>query len=115
MLERVVRVIQAFVGGVLIAMLATVAHGEFFPWALVGCLATVVVYLLALRLLNEEKIVTVSGAIAVIVTVFIFAQRSTGGSVLIQNTMAGNVWVFGSAVIAGLFSVWPQIRFRPHD
>ena len=115
MLERVFRVIQAFAGGVLIAMLATVAHGEWFPLAVVMALVTVVCYLLALRLLNDEKIVTVSGAIAIIVTVLIFAQRSTGGSVLIQNTMAGNVWVFGSAVIAGLFSVWPQIRFRPRD
>ena len=115
MLERVFRVIQAFVGGVLIAMLASIAHGEFFPWALVVSLVTVIAYLTALRLLNDDKIVTVSGAIAILVTVLIFAQRSTGGSVLIQGNLAGTVWVFGSAVIAGMFSVWPQIRFRPRD
>ena len=115
MLERVSRVIQAFVGGVLIAMLATVAHGEFFPWALVGSFVTVIAFLSALRLLNDDKIVTVSGAVAILVTVLIFAQRSTGGSVLIQGNLAGTIWVFGTAVIAGLFSVWPQIRLRPRD
>jgi hypothetical protein len=59
--------------------------------------------------------VALSGAIAIVVTVFIFAQRSTGGSVLIQANLAGNAWVFGTALIAGLASAWPEIRFRTRD
>ncbi len=115
MLERVISVIQAFVGGVLIAMLATVVHGEWFPLVLIGGLATVACYLIALRMLSDDRIVSVSGAIAVVVTVFIFAQQSSGGSVLIQANLAGNVWVFGSAIIGGLAAAWPQISFRARD
>ena len=115
MLERVIRVVQAFVGGVIIAMLATVVHTEWFPWALVAGLATVTCYLIALRILWDDRMVSVAGAISIIVTVFILAQRSEGGSVLIQADLAGNVWVFGTAIIAGLASAWPQIRFRSRD
>ena len=115
MFERVIRVVQAFLAGIVIAMLATVVHGEWFPFALVIGLATVTSFLIALRMLWEDRIVTVSGAIAVVVTVFIFSQRSAGGSVLIQADLAGNIWVFGTAIIAGLAAAWPQIAFRARD
>ena len=115
MRDRVIRVVEAFAGGVLVAMLATVVHAVSFPWALLLALATVTAFLVALRLLSDDRIVAVSGAIAVIVTVFIFSQRSSGGSVLIQANIAGNVWVFGASIIAGLASAWPEIRFRTRD
>lgn len=115
MLERIIRVVEAFAGGVLIAMLATVVHAEWFPWALLLALATVTAFLVALRLLWDDRLVTVSGAIAVVVTVFIFSQQSAGGSVLIQANVPGNVWVFGASIIAGLASAWPEIRFRARD
>ena len=115
MLERVIRVVQAFLGGIVIAMLATVVHGEWFPLATLLGLATVTSFLISLRMLWEDRIVTVSGAIAVVVTVFIFSQRSAGGSVLVQADLAGNIWVFGTAIIAGLAAAWPQISFRARD
>jgi hypothetical protein len=115
MVERVIRVVQAFAGGVVIAALATVVHGEWSPWVLIAALATVTSYLIALRILWEDRMVALSGAIAIVVTVFIFAQQSTGGSVLIQANLPGNVWVFGTAVIAGLASAWPEISFRARD
>lgn len=115
MLERVIRVVEAFAGGVLIAMLATVVHAESFPFALALALATVTAFLVALRLLWEDRIVATSGAIAIVVSVFIFSQQSAGGSVLIQGNVAGNVWVFGASIIAGLASAWPEIRFRARD
>jgi hypothetical protein len=115
MVERVIRVVQAFAGGVVIAALATVVHGEWSPWVLIAALATVSSYLIALRILWEDRMIALSGAIAIVVTVFIFAQQSTGGSVLIQANLPGNVWVFGTAVIAGLASAWPEISFRARD
>ncbi|MEY4397398.1 MAG: hypothetical protein RLZZ40_1154 [Actinomycetota bacterium] len=115
MLERVIRVVEAFAAGVLIAMLATVVHAEWFPWALVLALVTVTAFLTSLRMLSPDRLVTVSGAISVVVTVFIFSQQSSGGSVLIQADLAGTIFVFGTAVIAGLASAWPEIGFRARD
>lgn len=115
MRDRILNVVAAFLAGVAIAALATVVHAEWFPWALIASLVTVACYLLALRLLTDDRLVSVSGAVAVFVTVFIFSQQSPGGSVLIQATAAGNLWVFGSAIIAGLAAAWPQISFRARD
>ncbi|CAB4863602.1 unannotated protein [freshwater metagenome] len=42
-------------------------------------------------------------------TILILAQRSTGGSVLIAATDAGNMWVIGASLLCGLASAWPHI------
>ncbi|MEY4319197.1 MAG: hypothetical protein RL378_301, partial [Actinomycetota bacterium] len=44
-----------------------------------------------------------------LVTVLVLAQRSTGGSVLIAASDAGNVWVIGASLLCGLASAWPHI------
>ncbi|MFM6967367.1 MAG: hypothetical protein ACKOWN_00290 [Microbacteriaceae bacterium] len=115
MLDRVFTVVQAFIAGVIIALLGTVVHGEMFPLALLLGLGTVVCFLVAVRMLWQDRLATVSGAIAVVVTVFIFSQRSAGGSVLIQADIAGQAWVFGTAIIAGLAAAWPQISAASRD
>jgi N-acetyl-1-D-myo-inositol-2-amino-2-deoxy-alpha-D-glucopyranoside deacetylase len=106
------RVIQSFIGGALIAAVVTVVHAESFPWVLAGGLAVVASYLIALRLLETDRIVTIAGAAGVLVTVLVLAQRSAGGSVLIAANDAGNVWVIGASLLAGLTSAWPNIS-RP--
>lgn len=103
------RVIQAFVGGALIAVVVTVVHAVSFPWVLAGGLVVVGCYLIALRLLETERLVTIAGAAGVLVTVLVLAQRSAGGSILIAANDAGNVWVIGAALLAGLTSAWPNI------
>jgi N-acetyl-1-D-myo-inositol-2-amino-2-deoxy-alpha-D-glucopyranoside deacetylase len=103
------QVIQSFLGGALIAVVVTVVHAESFPWVLAGGLAVVACYLVALRLLETERIVTIAGAAGVLVTVLVLAQRSPGGSILIAANDAGNVWVIGASLLAGLTSAWPRI------
>ena len=106
------RVIQAFVGGSLIAAVVTVVHAEWFPWLLAAGLGVVVSYLVALRLLETDRLVTIAGAAGVLVTVLVLAQRSAGGSILIAANDAGNIWVIGASLLAGLTSAWPNIS-RP--
>lgn len=105
-------VIQAFLGGAVIAVIATVVHGESFPFVLAACLAVVAMYLVSLRLLTDERLVTIAGAVGVIVTVLVLAQRSIGGSVLIAANDAGNYWVIGVSLIAGIASSWPSFPTR---
>jgi N-acetyl-1-D-myo-inositol-2-amino-2-deoxy-alpha-D-glucopyranoside deacetylase len=102
-------VIQAFLGGAIIAVIATVVHAEAFPFVLAGGLLVVALYLVALRLLTEVRLVTIAGAAGILVTVLVLAQRSTGGSVLIAANDAGNYWVIGVSLIAGIASAWPTI------
>jgi N-acetyl-1-D-myo-inositol-2-amino-2-deoxy-alpha-D-glucopyranoside deacetylase len=106
------RVIQAYLGGALIAAVVTVVHAESFPWVLAVGLGVVASYLIALRLLETDRVVTIAGAAGVLVTVLVLAQRSAGGSVLIAANDAGNLWVIGASLLAGLTSAWPNIS-RP--
>lgn len=112
MANRIIRVVEAFLGGLLIAFVVTVVHGEGFPWVVALGLVVVCAYCMALRLLDDNRIVTVAGMMGIVVTVFVLAQRSPGGSVLIAATDAGNTWVLGSALISGLVAVWPRIPER---
>ncbi len=112
-MPRVVgRVVQSFLGGALIAAVVTVVHAESYPWVLGVGLAVVASFLVALRLLEADRLVTIAGAAGVLVTVLVLAQRSAGGSVLIAANDAGNVWVIGASLLAGLTSAWPNIS-RP--
>jgi N-acetyl-1-D-myo-inositol-2-amino-2-deoxy-alpha-D-glucopyranoside deacetylase len=112
MARRIARVVQSFLGGAVIALIATVVHSESFPFVLIGALVVVGLFLVSLRLLTDDRIVTVSGALGVLVTVLILAQRSTGGSVLIAANDAGNAWVIGVSLLSGLASAWPQLPAR---
>lgn len=115
MRNRIVTVAGAALGGFTVASIATVVHAESFPIVVTASLAVVALYVTALRLVTEDRLVATAGAISVIATVFMFSQRSAGGSVLIQGNLVGNIWVFGSAVIAGLAIAWPQIRRPERD
>lgn len=110
MARRIIQVVEAFVGGAIVAIVVTVVHGEGFPWILGSGLVVVALFLASLRLLSDDRLVTVAGALGVIGTVLVLAQRSEGGSVLIAANDAGNVWVIGAAAICGLASAWPSIR-----
>lgn len=112
MLERVVRTVQSFLGGAIIAAIATVVHAESFPWILVAALGVVACFLIGLRLVTDDRVVALSGAAGVLLTVLLLAQRSPGGSVLIAANDAGNVWVIGVSVLCGLAIAWPRI---PHS
>ena len=49
------------------------------------------------------------GAIAVIL---LFSQQSAGGSVLIPNNLAGQVWLVGPILIAAIVLAWPDVQPR---
>jgi N-acetyl-1-D-myo-inositol-2-amino-2-deoxy-alpha-D-glucopyranoside deacetylase len=108
MTNRIIQVIQSFLGGAIIAVVVTVVHGEAFPWVLGSGLVVVAAFLVSLRLLSDDRIITIAGSLGLLVTVLILAQRSTGGSVLIAATDAGNVWVIGASLLCGLASAWPH-------
>ena len=109
MANRIVSVIQSFLGGAIIAVIVTVVHGESFPWVLGAGLLVVGAFLVSLRLLSDDRIITIAGSLGMLVTVLVLAQRSTGGSVLIAGNDAGNAWVIGASLLCGLASAWPHI------
>ena len=106
----------AFLVGGLIGSVATVIHQSSIsvlsvdlPWGLVVSLATVAAYLLGLRLVRGERGSVVFGAIGVLVSVFVFSQRSGGGSVLVPDNLAGSMWAIVPTLIATIIVAWPKL------
>lgn len=109
----------ALVVGALVGSVTTVIHqsaitfiGIDIPWGLVVSLATVAAFLVGLRLVRGERGSAVFGALGVLVSVYIFSQRSVGGSVLVPDNLAGNVWALAPTLVATLIVAWPKLPDR---
>ncbi|PTW91338.1 hypothetical protein C8A06_1058 [Microbacteriaceae bacterium MWH-Ta3] len=107
-----VATIAALVGGAMIAAIITVVHQEAAPWILIAGLLVVAVYLLGLRWVTDDRWPTYAGAAGILVTVYVLAQESAGGSILIPGNEFGTWWVYGSAAIALVIVLWPRVTFR---
>jgi hypothetical protein len=111
-------VLALFVGA-LVGSVTTVIHqssisviGIDIPWGLVLSLATVAAYLLGLRLVRGERVSVIFGALGVLISVFVFSQRSTGGSVLVPDNLLGSVWVIAPTLLATIIVAWPKLPGR---
>jgi hypothetical protein len=111
-------VLALLVGG-LIGSITTVIHqssvsvlGIDLPWGLVLSLATVAAYLLGLRLVRGERVSVIFGALGILISVFLFSQRSTGGSVLVPDNLAGSIWAIAPTLIATVIVAWPKLPER---
>ena len=110
---------MALLVGALIGSITTVIHQNFvtvagigIPWGLVVSLATVAAYVLGLRLVRGERTTAIFGAFGILASIFLFSQRSQGGSVLIPDNLMGSIWVIAPTLIATLIVAWPRLPER---
>lgn len=118
-LSNIASWILALLVGALVGSVTTVIHqssisilGIDIPWGLVTSLGTVAAYLLGLRLVRGERVSVIFGALGVLISVYIFSQRSTGGSVLVPNNLAGSIWAIAPTLIATIIVAWPKLPER---
>ena len=118
-LMRIVSYLGALAVGTFIGSVTTVvnqntltAFGVPTPYGIILGLICVAGFLVGLRMLSEDRWLSVAGAIGFIVMVFVLSQESVGGSVLVPNNIYGTIWVFASPLVAALVLVWPRIRPR---
>ncbi len=111
--------ILALLVGALVGSVTTVIHqssivvlGIPIPWGLIVSLATVAAYLLGLRLVRGERGSVIFGALGVLLSIFVFSQRSQGGSVLVPDNLAGSVWAIAPTLIATIIVAWPKLPDR---
>jgi len=111
--------ILALLVGLLVGSVTTVIHqssisvlGIDVPWGLIVSLATVAAYVLGLRLVRGERGSAIFGAIGILVSIFIFSQRSQGGSVLVPNNLAGSIWAIAPTLVATVIVAWPKLPQR---
>jgi len=118
MLSRIVSAILLVLTGALFGVIGTIAHQSSVTWGvpiplgLIGALIAFAALLIGLRLLGHSRLPALLAALGAIAVILLFTQQSGGGSVLIPNNLAGQVWLVGPIVIAAIVLAWPDVRGR---
>ncbi|WP_314147557.1 hypothetical protein [uncultured Leifsonia sp.] len=118
MLSRILNAVLLVVAGVVIGAIGTVAHqidvtwGVSIPLGLIGSLLAYTALLVGLRLLASSRWPALFAALGAIGTILLFTQQSAGGSVLIPNNLAGQIWLVAPILIAAVVVAWPDVRVR---
>ncbi len=116
MLSRIVSAVLLVLAGALFGVIGTIAHqttvtwGVPIPLGLIGALAAYAALLIGLRLLGHSRVPALLAALGAIAAILLFTQQSAGGSVLIPNNLAGQIWLVGPIVIAAIVLAWPDLR-----
>lgn len=105
----------ALVGGVY-GIAGTIAHGltwGVFPVGMilgaVACASTLV----AVRTLTHDRGCVVAAGVGMVGMLLVISGVGPGGSVIVQNTFAGNVWSYLIAGIVLLVIAWPSFSRAP--
>ncbi|MBO9578688.1 MAG: histidinol dehydrogenase [Microbacteriaceae bacterium] len=109
----------AAVCGAAIGTLFTVAHravapflGIEVPYGIVLGLASVIAFLVAMRLLWETRWPAVGGALGVIGAVAVLTFAGAGGSVVVAADGFGWTWLVAAPLAAAVVVAWPRRRVR---
>ena len=118
MFSRIVSAILLVLAGAVFGAIGTIAHqisvtwGIPIPLGLIGSLLAFTCLLVGLRLLGHSRLPALLAALGAIAVILLFTQESGGGSVLIPNNLAGQVWLIGPILIAAVVVAWPDVRVR---
>ncbi|MBN9632012.1 MAG: hypothetical protein J0I18_15605 [Actinobacteria bacterium] len=118
MLSRIVNGVLMVVVGAIVGCIGTVAHqltvtwGVTVPLGLIGSLLCYTALLVGLRLLGDSRWPALCAALGSIAAILLFTQQSPGGSVLIPNSLLGQIWLVAPILVAALVVAWPDVRGR---
>ena len=122
MLERMPRPLKwllAAIGGALIAAVTTpLAQASVdvldvtIPVGLVVSLLTVTAYVLGLRLVSDNRMSALFGAIGVVVVIMLLSLPGPGGGVIVPGNLYGNLWAAVPSIIFVVLIAFPSPRRR---
>lgn len=109
----------AFVVGLVLGVVGTFNHrgvigigAADLPWGLVVSLLGVACFLAGVRLYSGSRLVTLAGAIGLLIPILVFSFEGPGGSVVIVQDTPGRLWDFVPFLIAVAALAWPQPPVR---
>jgi len=106
--------------GAAIGILFTFAHhatwdvaGVPLPIGLTLGLAGVGMYLFGLRLLTETRVAAIASGIGIVGAATFLAAESATGSIIVDDSVYGWVWMVGVGIVTAAGIVWPTRRAEP--
>lgn len=105
----------AVVGGIF-GVAGTIAHslmwGPIPIGIIVGTIACGAI-LIAIRSLTHDRAATVAAGAGMVGMLLIISGVGPGGSVVVENTAMGQIWIYVVAGLVILTVTWPSIRRLP--
>jgi hypothetical protein len=118
-LPRPLKWLFAALGGALISAVTTpLAQASIdvldvtIPWGLVAALLTVSAYVLGLRLVSDTRMLSLWGAIGVVVVIMLLSLPGPGGGVIVPGNLYGTLWAAVPSLIFVVIIAFPSPRRR---
>ncbi|MFC4241901.1 DUF6113 family protein [Gryllotalpicola reticulitermitis] len=119
MQNRAAQAALAFVVGVLLGTVGTFGHRGVIgvrsvnlPWGIVVALIGAACFLVGLRLYTDSRLLTLAGAVGLLIPIFLFSIEGPGGSVVIAQDTRGRIWDLVPGIMAVLVLAWPKLPAR---
>jgi len=108
--------IAAALVGVVYGAAGTIAHslmwGVLPIGMIIGAIACAAL-LIAVRALTHDRAATLATAVGMLGMLLIISGPGPGGSVVVPNTVYGQIWIYLIAGISLLAIAWPSLPKRP--
>ncbi|WP_439592284.1 DUF6113 family protein [Microbacterium sp.] len=108
----------AFIVGAVYGLAGTIAHSFAIGWlplglilSLLGCAAI----LAAVRLLTADRWSALAAGMGMMIATLVFSGRGPGGSVIVPDSVLGQVWTIAIPILVLLVVAWPALPPRRAD
>lgn len=108
-------VAAALVGGVY-GVAGTIAHSVMWgpiPIGLIVAATACAAILIAVRALTHDRGAAVAAGLGMLGMIVLISGVGPGGSVVVQDTLAGRIWTYLAAGIVLLVIAWPSFSRQP--
>ncbi|MGM7672004.1 histidinol dehydrogenase [Microbacterium sp. A93] len=115
-ISRALSWIAAALVGAVYGTAGTIAHSLMWGIIPVGLIVGGIAcgaLLVAVRALTRDRGAAVATAIGMLVMLMVISGTGPGGSVVVPNTPAGQIWIYLVAGIALLVVAWPNLKRQP--
>lgn len=114
--SRVLSWLAAAVVGGVFGVAGTIAHSLLWGPVPVGIIVGTIAcgaILIAIRALTHDRAATVAAGAGMVGMLLLISGVGPGGSVVVENTIMGQIWIYIVAGLVLLTVTWPSLRRLP--
>lgn len=115
-LSRVLSWVAAALVGEVYGVAGTIAHSVMWgpiPIGLIVAAIACAAILIAVRALTHDRGAAVAAGLGMLGMIVLISGVGPGGSVVVQDTLAGRIWTYLAAGIVLLVIAWPSFSRQP--
>ena len=111
-LIKIVAWLMAALVGAVFGVAGTITHAFVIgpiPVGLILAIISSAAILVAVRLLTDDRRSTLAAGVGMMAATIAFSGVGPGGSVVVPQSILGNIWVIAVPLVATLVIAWPRL------